>query len=315
MGGRGYSSVYYRRNPYRRKRWLVVVLAAAVIIVALFAVFLVIGNILNSKTSEAPKSTNGTSSNTSDTLANDFSPSYSINGYGIDISKMSTSDFSSAAHALAADGADTVSFKLTDDNGILLYSSKTAQAVGYQNNSTSLMGLSSIYSSLRTNGLRSSGCITVTFPNETDGKIRAIKMSYEAALACEIIEGGINDVVIRYDKMSVENIDMLTDLGNDIKDINKDATVGIALTKEILSSPDASVYVDKLKKAYNFICIDLSDVEDEDIAEYVGESVSENLLYILRDNMRILLPTVDTETLNELKDILAKNNVFNWQII
>ena len=115
--------------------------------------------------------------------------------------------------------------------------------------------------------------------------------------------------------ISGENIDELARLADNIKAINPNAVIGITFTREIMAHPDSAFYVDKLKGAYDFTCLDLSNNGEDNAVEYVNTAVSENLLYILRDKMRILLPSVDSDTQELLKTALASNSVSNWQIV
>lgn len=312
----GYPSRKYRVGAYRRRNWQNIVIIALAIALVLLIAFLIIGNRLNSR-SENADSTEKTKkpATTQNTPAQSIPLDYSVNGYALNIEGITESNFSDAVGAISLEGVNAVSVNFTSQDGALLYSSEVAKSLGYQQENTELISASKLCSSAKAKGFFVSGYITVNSQCESDGKISAVRRSYEAAIACELIEKGVRDVVIRCDDLSAKNIDALVALGEAVKDINSEANVGIALNKELLSLEESAMHVDKLKKAYRFICLDLSDAKDADISDYVGSSVSENQLYILRDNIRILLPNTDDETLGKLKNILASNNVSNWQVI
>ena len=278
----------------------------------LFLLFLIIGNLLNNKVQEDPENTD---SPVTDGGLQNTVPTYTINGYSIDISGISSSAFSSSLRAITDSGASAVSINLSDKNGTLLYKSSTAQKLGYQSGADSLIGLSSIVSSAKSRNCFTSAYITLTSLRESDPKIRSVRMAYEAAVVCEMAEAGINDIVLRCPEISGENIDELARLADNIKAINPNAVIGITFTREIMAHPDSAFYVDKLKGAYDFTCLDLSNNGEDNAVEYVNTAVSENLLYILRDKMRILLPSVDSDTQELLKIALASNSVSNWQIV
>ncbi len=312
----GYPSRKYRVSAYRRRNWRNILIIALAVAVALLIAFLVIGNRLNSRSGNDDGSANTKkSATTQNTPAQSIPLDYSVNGYAVNIEGITESKFSDAVGAISLEGVNAVSVNFTSRDGALLYSSEVAKSLGYQQENTELISASKLCSSAKSKAFFVSGYIAVNSHRESDVKIAAVKRSYEAAIACELIEKGVRDVVIRCDDLSAKNIDALVALGEAIKDINGEANVGIALNKELLALEDSAMHVDKLKKAYRFICLDLSDPKEADICEYVGSSVSEDLIYILRDNIRILLPVTDNETLDELRAILASNNVSNWQVI
>ena len=310
----GYSSRGYRVRAYRRS-WQNIVMIVLVVIVVLLVAFFVIGNRLNDRDDVDVDNTMPSVSGTQDMPAQSIPLDYSINGYAVNIAGISQSDFSDSVGAISLEGVSAISVNFTTSDGKLLYSSEVADSLGYQSDSQGLLSASAICSSATARGFFVSGYMSVNSHKESDGKIAAVKRSYEAAIACELIEKGVRDIVVRCDKLRAEDIDAFASLGKAIKAINGEARVGIALSKEILSSEDSAIYVDKLKKAYGFICLDLSTPDDADVSAYVESSVSENQLYILRDNIRILLPVTDDETLEELKELLAANNVSNWQVV
>lgn len=311
----GYPSRNYRVGTYRRRGWQNTVIIVLSIIVLLFTAFFIIGNRLNSKDDDNTAETKPSTADTQKTSVQSLHPDYFVNGYAISIEGITQSEFSNAVRAVSLEGVNTISVNFTTRDGKPVYSSGVAQALGYQSEPSGLISASSVSSSANASGFFVSGYITVNSHKESDGKISSVRRSYEAAIACELIEKGVRDVIVRCDKLGTEDIDALESLGKDIRDINREARVGIALSKEILSSENSAVYVDKLKNVYSFICLDLSTTDDNDISKYVESSVSSNLLYILRDDIRILLPVTDDETLEELIKILAANNVSNWQVV
>ena len=311
----GYPSRKYRVGAYRRRNWRNVVIIILALVVALFVAFFVLGNRLNSKSDKATAKTKPSSYATQDAPAETVPLDYSVNAYAVDISGMIQSDFSEAVKNISSEGVNAVSVNFTSRDGSLLYSSAVAESLGYQSSEQELLSASSIVSSANSKGFFVSGYMSVNSHKESDGKVAAVRRSYEAAIACELIEKGVKDVVIRCDDLNVEDIESLVALGDAIKEINSEAEVGLALNKAILSAEKSALYVDKLKKSYSFICFDLGAEEGEDIVAQIGNAVSENQLYILRDNIRILLPLTDEETLEDISGLLAANNVSNWQVV
>ena len=311
------SSGYYGRSNYRKRKWRNILIISAISLVILIVVFLVVGNILKKKTQDDDNAGAGGTSVSDNTVIPEPVP-HSINGYFVDMSGLSYAQFSDWISTLSANGVTAVSLNLTDDTGILLYDSKTAQKLGYQTASDSRISLSSIVTKAESRGIYTGAYITLNSFGESDAKVRSAKLAYEAAIVCEIAEAGIDDVIVRCPGISAEYIDELVRFAESIKNINSDAQVGIALTRELLEMPDASLYVEKLVTAFNFTALDLTGNGDSEVSAYVEESLSGPNVryYILRYNTRILLPyTEDEEARGQLEALLASNSINNWQIV
>ena len=297
------SSGYYRRSNRRRRRLRNIIIISAVSLVVLLVAFLVVGNILKKKT-QGDNNANGETS-ASDNAVTPAPTPQSINGYFIDLTGASSTQLSNQISTLSANGVTAVSLNLTDNNGELLYNSKTAQNLGYQATSSSLISYTSAY-------------ITLNSFKETDAKIRSVKLAYEASIVCEIAEAGFNDIVVRCPEISSEYIDELIGFAKNVKNINSTAKIGITFTTSLLETEDAALSVDKLVAAFDLTALDLASVEGNDTLVYIEESLSNSNIryYILRFNTRILLPyTEDEDTKTQLEALLASNSINNWQIV
>lgn len=310
------SSGYYRRSNRRRRRLRNIIIISAVSLVVLLVAFLVVGNILKKKT-QGDNNANGETS-ASDNAVTPAPTPQSINGYFIDLTGASSTQLSNQISTLSANGVTAVSLNLTDNNGELLYNSKTAQNLGYQATSSSLISLSSIITRTESRGIYTSAYITLNSFKETDAKIRSVKLAYEASIVCEIAEAGFNDIVVRCPEISSEYIDELIGFAKNVKNINSTAKIGITFTTSLLETEDAALSVDKLVAAFDLTALDLASVEGNDTLVYIEESLSNSNIryYILRFNTRILLPyTEDEDTKTQLEALLASNSINNWQIV
>lgn len=310
------TSGYYRRNNYRKRKWRNILIISAISLAVLLVVFLVAGNILKKKTQDDNNGADETSV-TDNTVIPAPIPQ-SINGYFIDLSGLSYTEFSNQISTFSSNGATAISLNLTDNSGNLLYDSKTAQKLGYQTTSSSLISLSSIITKTGSSGIYTSAYITLTAFKETDAKIRSVKLAYEAALVCEIAEAGFNDIIVRCPEISPEYIEELMGFAKNVKNINNNANIGIAFTKSLLEAEDSALYVDKLVSVFNLTALDLANVENNNILTYLEESFSNSNIryYILRFNTRILLPYItDEETDTKIKTLLNENSINNWQIV
>ena len=315
MVTRGQSG-YYRRNNYRKRKWRNIIIISAVSLVVALLVFLVVGNVLKKKTQNDGNGAGGTSAeNTSVTPA---PVQQSINGYFIDLSVSSYTEFSDRLSSLSANGVTAISLNLTDDGGELLYDSKTAQSLGYQTASDSRISLSSIIAKTESRGIYTSAYVTLSAFKETDAKVRAAKLAYEAAIVCEIAESGFNDVIVRCHEISPEYVDELVGFAKSVKSINSSANVGITFTKSLLESEDSALCVDKLVEAFDLTALDLARSDNGNVTLYIEEALASSNIryYILRFNARILLPNItDEETDLKIKNVLIENSIHNWQTV
>lgn len=311
------SSGYYGRSNYRKRKWRNILIISAISLVILIVVFLVVGNILKKKTQDDDNDgAVGTSVSDNTTIPEPVP--HSINGYFVDMSGLSYAQFSDRISTLAANGVTAVSLNLTDDTGILLYDSKTAQKLGYQTASDSLISLSSIIAKTESRGIYTSAYVTLSAFKETDAKVRAAKLAYEAAIVCEIAESGFNDVIVRCHEISPEYVDELVGFAKSVKSINSSANVGITFTKSLLESEDSALCVDKLVEAFDLTALDLARSDNGNVTLYIEEALASSNIryYILRFNTRILLPNItDEETDLKIKNVLSENSIHNWQTV
>ena len=75
----------------------------------------------------------------------------------------------------------------------------------------------------------------------------------------------------------------------------------------------------KLTECFDVIGIDVSELPDEanDVPQYIENVFAESNLkyYVLRYNMRVLLPSISDEQSADLTDVLEENSIENWQKI
>ena len=150
---------YHRRNNYRKKKLRNVIIVSAIVLVVLFVVFLIIGNTLFKKTNTHLD--DDSEESTFSTEQTDNTASYSIQARNIDLTGLSSSEFSDKLYALSKEGATAVSIKCSNKNGDLLYSSETAKKFGYQDSSTSLISLKSAITSANRRNIFTSAYITM----------------------------------------------------------------------------------------------------------------------------------------------------------
>ncbi len=312
------SSGYYRRNSYRRKKWrniLVILLSVAVV---LLVVFLLVGNILKEKTSDMPEDTEPQiyTHQTTRPPYQLVSPSYNVNikGRAVNIASDNLKD---ELGALSENGYNAASLNLSDEDGKLLFNSSVASRFGYPAKSDGIE-LASLIKKISSAGLKTSAVFSLNSFSEDDATIRSVMRACEAAIACEIAAAGVNDVLLRCPDIKAEYTDELISLAEQVKSINKKAIVGLVLTPEFLNGENVSVLTERIISSFDFIAFDLIELsEEKDSSEQIQTLLStDKYYYILRYNMRVLLPTLTDEAESvKLYELMSSNNITNWQTV
>lgn len=309
---------YYRRGGYRRRRWKNIVIIAISAIVIAFVLFLVLGNILKDKT-ELPDD-DSESPEHSSSHVDELPSSRSINAYNVDISGITLTQFSERLSDLSKTyGTTAVSLNLTDSNGDPLYDSKISKELGYQENDGGLISLSSLVTRAKSRDVYVSAHLTLRAFEEEDAGIRSIRLAYEAALVAEILQTGIDDIVIICPDMYSGYVKELLRFSENIKSMSAETKVGICFTKDFLSERSNTVLIDDLIKAYDFTAIDLTKTEKgSSEADSIDSALSDANVryYVLRYNTRVLISSFDDEeTYNGVMKVISDNSINNWQMI
>lgn len=304
------SSGRYRRNIYRKRILRNVIIITLIVILLSFIAFLIIGNKLKDKVEEHPSDDDDVAITTAQT---NLPAQYTVSSRFVDISSASANDDSSA---YAKQGYTSVSYRLSDTEGKPTYSSDVAKRFGYQAQGSNPADLKSLASSAQRRGLLVSGYFTLSSFSESDENIRSVISAYEAAMVCEVIELGVNDVILICPELSIELTDELVALADRVKSLNPDAALGIALSDSFLSSENSSVYVDKLMSAFDILALDVREKKLDAPIDFAESIVSKHLFYLLRYNGRVLIPILDSDDEREkLISKLAENSITNWQEI
>ena len=313
MRGRN-SSTYYRRNSYKKRKLRNILIISAICLVVLFLLFVIVGNLLNKKL-EVARSGSDKAETTAVPL--DETLSYTIEAYPLKIAP--EVDFSERMSELSGGGVRSVSLCLTDAQGKLLVYSDIAASLGYQNSADSLADLSSIVSKAKYYNIFSSAVLDLQFPAEKDAKKRAVRLAYEAALAVEFTEKGVNEVVVRVPGTDAVQTALLLDFAKSVKAINDAVVLGVALPRDFFYGESAAEDIASLAVEFDILGIDASYMPDdtEDAIEYIGGIFSESNLkyYMLRYNMRVILPQIADEQDEAMRAVLAENSIQNWQKI
>ena len=305
------TSRYYYKNSRKKRKSYGIAITVVACLLLIFTLFIIVGNTLG-KQSGSGKSQKKQPP-TEETPVQDVSP-YSIQAYPIDPNKLD-----SDMMGLYQKSVKSISLKATTDKGKLLLSSSLATSLGYQAPGDAVLEFSSVVSKAKNYGMFLSVILDLQAFQENDVKNKTVRLAYEAALVCEFIEKGANEVLVRLSDTEDISLEDLLDFADKVKAIDTSATVGIALPIEYFKGEGASVNIAALAKAYDVVCADISDIpfDTEDKIHYLDTAFSNSEIkyYVLRHNMRVLLPSVAAEQEELLQSKLAENSVANWQKI
>ena len=305
------TSKYYYKNSRRKRKARSVIITAVACLLLIFTLFLIVGNILGKQTGTEKSQKKPQAGE--ETPVQDVSP-YSIQAHSIDLNNMDTDMIE-----LYQKSVKSVSVKATNDKGKLLVSSSLATSLGYQSPGDSVAEFSSVVSKAKNYGMFLSVILDLQAFKESDVKNKTVRLAYEAALVCEFIEKGAGEVLVRLSDTNDVSLEELLDFAKVVKDIDPSATLGIALPIDYFKGEGASVNVAELAAAYDVVCADVSnisqDTEDRILYLDTAFSNSEIKYYVLRHNMRVLLPSIPAAQEETLQSKLAENSIANWQKI
>lgn len=271
----------YRRSVYRRRRIRIAVIASVCAIVALALAFVIIGNVLASRTTpsdDGKEDGDGTETGTLEASGR------SVSSLFVPLAL----DGSSLGERLAsaeARGYSDVCFALDTENGYLYYKSDIAASLGKQKNAVSdLRTLSSIISLTSARSLYTTGVTYVPDMRSNDDLVRSAAIGYHAALITEAIREGVDDVLVMPGELDEQRYEELIRLADEVHRLEEDAYVGLALPASVFASEDASNLIYTLAQSYDFLAVRI-DAETD---------MSGLLFYFLGYNVRAIVPDADT---------------------
>lgn len=299
---------------------LAVIAAALILIIVLSVIW---GNALKRKAEESKKD-DKVGDQISDSLS-DNSPSKEkehilppssynsatvpvVNAGYVTLSSYQGIDWGDRASSLKSNGVSAVSLVLYYDAGVLNFSSKTAQSLGFQEPSTTKTNLYEAIGVLNISDIHSSGCFYANYMNKTSPEVLSVYRAYEAALIAEAAEAGFSDILIfgfAPDYESALEASLLVDA---VRALAPDAVIGFALNCSGKSEADAENAFSYFASVADFLAIDMTYLENEAIlytelerAEYAMEAY----------NLRIIVP----ESFTSVRDGLRERGYLNWQIV
>jgi hypothetical protein len=305
----------YRKSLYRKKRVKAIALISAVVLVALFILFLIIGNILHKKTEQnAPGKNNSQQSTETDTGTSTIPTANTVGAYALPLLE----DGSNFSDRLASipNNAESVCIALNTTDGTLLYRSELSSSLPYLSFSGDATSLSGSISRIKERGLYVTAILYVPSFGESNDLLRDVYLTSWCSVAVESIRSGVGDCLLAPRSASSDDVEKICELAALIREIEPKATVGCLLPGDVIGAENSEVLIDKLSKNFSYLCLNTTDhKEDEDVENYVSSKITNMQMQLIYYKMRVLLPhSPDTATQQKYIDVAKKYNITSWQI-
>ncbi len=302
----------YRRSIYRRNRIKSTLIISAVCIVIVFLLFLIIGNILKDRTDTLHEQTYSSAIQSSIP----HTEVKAVNAFPIALSDKS-STLSSRVNAARTAGYKDICFALDSADGTLLYSSSVAQRLGKQASGSGLWTLTRVSEIFRNSGMYSVGITNINDFSSEDDLTRTAAIGYHASIIAEALRSGIDEVMIFIGELPHERYSELMTLANEVHRLCPEGTLGLSLSPTLFTG-DNDTLLAEIWGAFDYIAVDITTPPDEqtDIVSYADSSLGGMLYYLLRYNMRVLIPnTTDNNVATSLISAIKAKGTQNIQIM
>jgi len=328
MNRRNYHMTY-RKSVYRKKRIKLIAIISAITVVVLLALFLIIGTALNNKTYTYSPDDPADGVPPSQTPSDSLPEANIVQAVALELLTQDSSSLSSRVAALPS-GTTAVCVRLNQADGTLLYRSSIASSVSRFKIAENASSAENLFSIIQRRDLYISAAITMTELSESNDILRSVMLSAYASMAAEAALAGANDILLIAPpvrgSLDADDIAELTNelisLAEQIRKLAPNATVGFALNSVFLTAPNSAELIARLAKSFNYFSIDATEYGKEDPIEYLKNQIVDNkenpdlMFYILRYQMRILLPSVADETQEALIQLVESyTDNKNWQIL
>ena len=305
----------YKKNVYARRRLRVILWTSVAVAAVLLLLFLVIGNLLHGKVEEDRREDADRNDAVQTTPADTLKRPPAIAGVPVYLVKEDGSPLSSlnSQYSSLDPASKALTVPLDKGGSTLLYPSAVAASLGTR---PVLSGAASLESMLRgpnERGFYISVSLTLSECAEEDDLIRSAKMAAAASLVCEALRAGAGDVLLMAPEAKPEQLGELIALADRVRALMPEAVVGLSISDAILDAPSRDGDLEALAGAFHYLALDLTDPDGEEPVSYVASRVSGMLFYLLRYQMRVILPPTEGEDYQSLLSILDRNSVHSWQ--
>ena len=304
----------YRKSVYKKRRLRAVIIISVSAAIIAFALFMIIGTLLHSKT----QTQDGTDPNSTDTQASDKEASAnlekapSVNAYALPLLQ-DGSLFINRLNTIDSD-ASSVCIALNDPYGTLLYRSELAKSFSNIDVENGASSLESSLKDISRKDFYTTAILYIPSFNNTNDLEQEVELSIWGAIACEALREGVGDVLIVASDATPEDIDKLSYVADMIHKNVPESIVGFTLSDQFVLDEDRIAYVDELQKHFNYLAVDMATSDEKQSVEHIEDLKMQSM--IIRHKMRILLPySADKAVQNEYIESINQSSFINWQIL
>ncbi len=303
-----------RQRVYRKRKRRLTLIILAVVLALLVVGFLVIGNLLHKRSQgEHAEQTSSEESNLSEPSLPPSPPS--VSAYPVALESKNSSSFFSRLEDLTQQGGTVASVVLNQENGKLLYHSSLADELGLPSSGATIT-LTDAVECAKAQHVSLCGIFSLTAFSEEDPLLRSVILSREASLVTEALLAGFDDVLLLAPNFGESHVPEMVRFVDTVRALCPDACIGLTLTNDLLSSERASTMMDTLRSSLNFFALDTISSAEENVQDTIESTIGSNLYYVLRYEMRILIPEAENPDSQSAWIASVKSNgISNWQIL
>ena len=307
--------VRYRRGVRKKNGILICLPIALCTVVTVVILFVIVGNALGKKVTQGEESHKAASSN--ETEAAPHVTPRSVKAYPVALSQNGSNLEDRLRHA-SEQGFDSACFELESKDGSLLYYSDVAIFAGYLQSDAKLKKLPSAMDLFEESGLYSIGITYLSKMNADDDLQRSMAVGYYAAMCAEAVRAGVDDVLLCPSGIPTDRYTELVGIAEEIHRLCDGATVGIAISASAASGDNSEALIDLLWSKFDYVSVDLTSSPDEgeDIPTKIDRELGGMLYYLLRYNIRALVPSVqDAALAQKITEAVKSNGSENIQFM
>ena len=305
----------YRRSVYRKKRIKTAIITSVISLAVIALLFVIIGNAVGNKVEENVTNRRNTSA---EAQQSEHAQIRSVKAFPITLFDES-STLASRLKIATDGGYREICFDLDMPDGTLLYSSDVALTLGKQASNTELWSLSDAVEQFKSRELYTIGVTHLAEMSSEDDLMRASASGYYASLIAEALRSGVDEVLIHAGEVPRERYGEFILLANEVHRLcPKGGVVGLSLPIGVLSDADASELIDGLWGAFDYLAADLTGAgaDGQSVPDAVSSSLGGMLYYLLRYNVRVLVPySDDPNVLAATVDAVSASGSQNVQIM
>lgn len=306
----------YKRGVYRRRQLRTVWITVGVVLLLTAIVLLIAGTILSRRGRAQGSASVG--SEVSSAPAESIKTAPVLKAVPVLLETTGSDTLSTRLREITDGGLSAASVPLNQASGALLYHSDLAVALGFTLGGDFSVTLPHAVETAAERGVYLSGTYFLSALSIEDDLERSVALSRSAAVIAEALRNGLPEVLLVLPSLTAEQQSALLGLMEDVRALTPNGLLGCAIPPALFGEELASERTDQLFRAFDFLALDLTAVGEEDPILYAESTLSASgtLFYLLRYEMRALLPQLSEEaTQNQLIATVESGWTGNWQIL